>query len=118
MKTVPFGIGCTTKILSCVSERITITLLQANGSLVSNVLELYLCMTRNRRTRRILGDFYTSVQPRGTPITAEVVRGGTVGINVTWRDEEGRVASRSWSKSSGWDLPNTNGGGATLDGRN
>ena len=91
------------------------TLLQANGSLVSKVPELYLCM--NRRTHRISGDFYTGVQPRGTPITAEVVHGGSVDINVTWSDEEGRVASRSWSKSSGWDLPNTNGGRATLDGQ-
>jgi len=116
MKTVLFGIGCTTKIRSCISERITATLLQANGSLVSKAPDLYIRMSR--RAHKISGDFYTSVQPRGTPITAEVVHGGSVDINVTWRDEEGRVASKSWSKSSGWDLPNTNGGGATLDGRN
>jgi hypothetical protein len=52
------------------------------------------------------------VQPRGTPITAEVTYGGGLGvdINVTWRDSQGRVASSGWSKSSGWDLPNTSGG--------
>jgi len=50
-------------------------------------------------------------------MTAEVVEGGDVDINVTWRDARGRVASGSWSKSSGWDLPNQNGGREQLDGR-
>ncbi|KIM47266.1 hypothetical protein M413DRAFT_7801 [Hebeloma cylindrosporum] len=57
-----------------------------------------------------LGHFDAGVQPRGTPITAEVVHGGDVGINVIWRDALGRVASASWSKSSGWDVPNSDGG--------
>jgi len=57
----------------------------------------------------ILGGFNPGVQPRGTPITAEVVQGGDVDINVTWRDARGRVASASWSKSSGWDLSDPKG---------
>ena len=57
------------------------------------------------------------MQPRGTPITAEVVQGGDVDINVIWRDAQGRVASSSWSKSSGWDLPDSDGGRAPEDGR-
>ena len=65
----------------------------------------------------ILGDFAPGVQPKGTPITAEVVQGGDVDINVTWRDSQGRVASASWSKSSGWDLPDPNNGREQLDGR-
>jgi len=54
----------------------------------------------------ILGDFNPGVQPHGTPISAEVVRGGNVDLTVMWRDADGRAASSSWSKSSGWDLPN------------
>jgi hypothetical protein len=54
----------------------------------------------------LLGDFDPGVQPRGTPISAEVVRGGDVDITVMWRGADGRAASSSWSKSSGWDLPN------------
>jgi len=57
------------------------------------------------------------MQLRGTPITAEVVQGGDVDINVTWRDARGRFASGSWSKSSGWDLQNANSGREQLDGR-
>jgi len=57
-----------------------------------------------------LGSFNPGVQPRGTPITAEVIHGKDVDINVTWRDSRGRVASSSWSKLSGWDLPNTDEG--------
>ena len=59
-------------------------------------------------TNRILGFFNPSVQPQGTLITAEVVHGGGVDINVTWRDEEGHIASRGWCKSSGWDMPKAN----------
>jgi len=65
----------------------------------------------------VLGGFTPGVQPQGTPITAEVVQGGDVDINVTWRDARGRVASGSWSKSSGWDLPDTSSEKAPLDGR-
>ena len=54
----------------------------------------------------VLGDFDPGVQPHGTPISAEVVRKGGVELNVMWRDAQGRVVSRSWSKSLGWDLPN------------
>jgi len=46
------------------------------------------------------------VYPRGTPISAEVVHGGDVEINVMSRDAHARAVSRSWSTSSGWDLPN------------
>ena len=53
----------------------------------------------------VLGDFNPGIQPHGTPISAEVVRGGNVDITVMWRDADGRAASSSWSKSSGWDLP-------------
>ena len=69
------------------------------------------------RIHRTSGDFNPGVQPQGTPITAEVVQGGVVDINVTWRDTWGRVASSSWSKWSGWELPNPNGGRAPDDGR-
>jgi hypothetical protein len=69
-------------------------------------------------THLILGGFNPGVQPRGTPITAEVVQGSDVDINVTWRDALGRVASASWSESSGWDLPDSNGGRAPQDGHN
>ena len=71
---------------------------------------------RNERTHRVLGDFNPGVQPRGTPITAEVVHGGDVDINVTWRDARGHFAGDSWSRSSGWES-STHGGGAPLDGR-
>ena len=57
-------------------------------------------------THHITGDFNPGVQPYGTPITAEAVYGGSVDINVMWRDMHGRAVSSSWSKSSGWDLPN------------
>ncbi|KAF8801587.1 hypothetical protein BYT27DRAFT_7198157 [Phlegmacium glaucopus] len=65
-----------------------------------------------------IGDFNPGVQPRGTPISAELVRGGNVDITVMWRDADGRAASSSWSKSSGWDLPPnlTNDGSQVLDG--
>ena len=56
--------------------------------------------------RLVLGDFNPGVQVRGTPISAELVRGGNVDITVIWRDASGRVASSSWSRSSGWDPPN------------
>jgi hypothetical protein len=57
-------------------------------------------------THHSLGAFNGGIQPRGTPITAEVVRSGDVVVNVTWRNAQGRVVSSSWSKTSGWDLPN------------
>jgi len=75
-----------------------------------------ICLSMNRHPSH-LGDFDPGVQPRGTPITAEVVQDGDVDINVIWRDARGRVASGSWSKSSGWDLPDPNGGREQLDGR-
>ena len=68
-------------------------------------------------THLILGGFNLGVRPQGTPITAEVVQGGDVDINVTWRDAHGCVASASWSKSLGWDLPDPNGARVPLDGR-
>ena len=68
------------------------------------------------RINIVLDDFNPGeVQPRGTPITAEAVRGGGVDVNVTWRDAQGRAVSSSWSKLSGWSLPN--GRGEYLDGR-
>jgi hypothetical protein len=70
-----------------------------------------------RASIAFLGGFNPGVQPRRTPITAEVVQGGDVDINVAWRDARGRFASASWSKSSGWDLPDPNGVKAPLDGR-
>lgn len=66
-------------------------------------------------TNHILGSFNPGVQPRGTPITAEVVRGGDVDINVMWRDARGRTVTGSWSKLSGWDLPIN--GSLPLDGQ-
>lgn len=57
-------------------------------------------------THHILGSFNAGMQPHGTPITAEVVHGGDVVVNVTWRNAQGRLMSSSWSKASGWDLPN------------
>ena len=117
MTTNLLDIGCTIKILSYISKSIIVALLRANGSRVSEVPALYL--STNRRTHRILGDFNPGVQPLGTPITAEVVHGGDVNINVIWRDARGHAVTSSWSKSSGWDLPNSNrlGGRASLNGR-
>jgi hypothetical protein len=57
------------------------------------------------KRRWVLGDFKPGVQPRGTPITAEVAPGGGGEILVTWRAADGRAVSSNWSKSSGWDLP-------------
>lgn len=91
----------TTKILNYVSESIGLTIPRPNGSLVSSVL-IYV----HPRTDgdQISGDFNPGVQLRGTPITAEVVHGGHVDINVMWRDVQGHVVSSSWSKKWGWDL--------------
>ena len=75
-----------------------------------------LCLSVNGHPSH-LGDFNPGVQRRGTPITMEVVQDGDVDINVMWRDARGRVASVSWSKSSGWDLPDPNGVRAPLDGQ-
>ena len=84
------------------------------GSSVSGFLNY---VDRWTGTHLILDGFNPGMQPRGTPITAEVVQGGDVDINVIWRDAQGRVASSSWSKSSGWDLPDSDGGRAPEDGR-
>jgi len=75
-----------------------------------------LCLSTNGYPSH-LGDFKPGVQRRGTPITAEVVQDGDVDINVAWRDARGRFASGSWSKSTGWDLPNPDSGRKQLDGR-
>ena len=61
------------------------------------------------RIHRTSGDFNPGVQPCGTSITAEVVHGGVMDINVMWRDAQGYIMSRSWSRSSGWNLANPNG---------
>jgi hypothetical protein len=64
------------------------------------------------------GDFNSGVQPRGTSISAEVIHGGDVDINVIWRDARGRAVTSSWSKSSGWDLTSPNDSGkAPRDGQ-
>jgi len=108
-----FAIGCSIKILSCISERFISSALYIH--LVSEIPEQHL-LSMNPHADRIAGNFNPGVQPRGTPITAEVVQGGDVDLNVTWRDARGRVASASWSKASGWDLPNPN-SARRLDGR-
>ncbi|KIM36576.1 hypothetical protein M413DRAFT_424693 [Hebeloma cylindrosporum] len=64
----------------------------------------------------VLGDFNPGVQPRGTLISAEVIRGGDRDINVIWRDALGRAVASSWSESSGWDSPSPTRGRAP-DGR-
>jgi len=69
------------------------------------------------RTHRTSGDFNPGVQLCGTPITAQVVHGGIMKINVMWIDAQGCVIVGSWSKSSGWDLANPNSGKALLDGQ-
>jgi len=44
----------------------------------------------------------SGIQPRGTPITAEPAYG-----NVTWRDEQGRILSASFSRTNWcWYLSN------------
>jgi len=113
------SIGCIIKILSYISENVAATLLQTDGSVVSRTIELHICLSMTRCTHRILGDFNPGVQPRGTPITAEVVHGGDVSINVIWRDVQGRAVTSSWFKSLGGYLPNSNSddGRAPLDGR-
>ena len=64
-----------------------------------------------------LGDFNPGIQSRGTPISAEVVHGGDVEINVMWRDARGGTVSSSWSTSSGWDqAKGPNDGGQLLAG--
>jgi len=67
---------------------------------------LVICPPIDDTHQIVLGDFSPGVQPRGTPISAEVVHGGNVDINVTWRDSHGSAMSSSWSTSSGWDVPN------------
>ena len=85
-----------------------------NGSLVSRFLNYVYPWTS---TYSILGGFNPGVQLQGTPITAEIVQGSDVDINMAWRDAQGCFASASWSKSLGWDLPNQNGERAPLDGQ-
>lgn len=66
----------------------------------------------------VLGIFNPGVQPRGTPISAEVVRQGCdVELNVMWRNAHGRVVSSSWSEPLGWDSPNQTNDGNELRGR-
>jgi len=65
------------------------------------------CVESRTNPHGISGGFDPGVQLRGTPITAEVVHGGGVDINVMWRDPQGRAVTSSWSKSSGWDLPDS-----------
>ena len=94
---VEFVLVSTTKIPSYISESGTITVPRINGSLVSR-FQNYIYLRTDED--HIVGGF----EP-GTPITADVVYGGQVDINVTWRDAQGCAMSGSWSKASGWDLP-------------
>jgi len=55
------------------------------------------------------------MQLPGTPITAEFVDGVDSNVDVVRKYAQGRFVTASWSKSSGWDLPN--GGSLVLDGR-
>jgi len=103
----------TTKILSYVSESNGLTLPWANGSLVSSFPRYVRPRTDSDQ---ILGEFNPGVQIPGTPITAEVVHGGSVAINVIWRDVYGQVVSGSWSKTRGWVTSNR--GEQLVDGRN
>jgi hypothetical protein len=49
----------------------------------------------------------SGIQPRRTPITAEKVYGNELSLNVTWRDEQGRIISASFSGlHSRWYLSN------------
>ena len=88
-----------TKILNCVSDSIRSIIPLIFGSTVRRFSQYIHPLTTS------IGDFNPGVQPRGTPISAEVIRGGDVEINVMWRDADGRPASSSWSESSGWDHP-------------
>jgi len=92
-----------TKIQIYVSENIGLTILVPNGSLVSG---FPICVDACTDGDRISGDFNPGVQSRGTPITAEVVQGGYMDINVMWRGVQGHVVSVSWSKTWGWGLSN------------
>jgi len=61
------------------------------------------------RAHYIAGFLDSGIQPRGTPITAETVHGSSeFYLNVTWRDERGRVLSASLSHLFGlrWHLSN------------
>ena len=94
-----------TNVLNYVSESIrTITIRDLVGHTVSRFSQLR-PSTVNNTHEIVIGDFNPGVQPHGTPISAEVVHGGDVEMNVMWRDAHGRPASSSWSKSSSWDLP-------------
>ena len=92
-----------TKIQSYVSESIGLTILVPNGSLVSG-FSIY--VDARTDSDQITGDFNPGVQPRATPITAEVVQGGDMDINVMWRGVQGHVVSVSWSKTWGWSPSN------------
>jgi len=81
------------------------------GELVFEIL-----LSINDTFHNALGDFNPGIQTRGTPISAEVVHGGDVEINVLWRDARGHAVSSSWSSSSGWDRPKgPNDGSQLLD---
>ena len=69
------------------------------------VLKLHLSVDRRRSI--IVGGFHPGRQPSRTTITADVVSGGEVDINVTWRDAQGCAVSSSWSKTSGWNHPSS-----------
>jgi len=114
MPRVKLFLVSTTKILSYISENVTTTIPCSNGSSVSRFSNYVYPRTDSDQ---ISGDFNPGVQPRGTFISAEVIHGGDVDINVIWRDARGRAVTSSWSKSSGWDLPSPNGGKAHRDGR-
>ena len=59
------------------------------------------------RAHYIAGFLDSGIQPRGTPITAEKVYGNELLLNVTWRDEQGRIISASFSGlHSRWYLSN------------
>jgi len=73
---------------------------------VSGEVRFLRCVQFINHPPNCIGDFNPGVQPRGTPIFAEAVRGGDVEMNVIWRDAHGRAVSGSWSKLSGWDLSN------------
>jgi len=101
---VEFVLVSTTKIPSYISESGTIIVPRINGSLVSRFRNYIYLRTDEDH---ILGGFEPGRQPSRTPITADVVYGGQVDINVTWRDAQGCAMSGSWSKASGWDLPSS-----------
>ena len=97
-------IACTTKIPIYISESLSTRVPRSDVPLVSTSLKYDNALMENHHI--VPGDFNPGVQPCRTPINVESVRGGTVDINVMWRDAHGRVVSSSWSKLSGWDMSN------------